>query len=330
MQKILTSAFVMLAFTTVAANANWSSVTDRDNGARFYVTAKGGATYIQAAKMENDMGSLTVEYFTGTGDGLEGAFWTPISAPSTAGAGNSVVIGFYDMGALDAVEKLSNVTMFASIGLGFVLPNATQWRVEGSWDHYAKFSADAPTLFRDQEPWNYTVGSDSDSGVFTIKSGSMSSTVQTDMYMLMFYRDFFRGVTKPLNTFIPYVGLGFGYADITTTMQLNDIYGNLSEDANMQSYGPPVGADKVVHFYKSDTKTQTVALAGSLGASYGFGVGQFFDVGLKVAYIDKIQWAVNNEKAASIDETVAESSRDIVSSHNNFYGTAYVGVRFEF
>jgi opacity protein-like surface antigen len=131
---------------------------------------------------------------------------------------------------------------------------------------------------------------------------------------------------KPLREFIPYVGFGFGYADSRTVLNLTDLSGDLSGQDAMQDFGEDNGG-AALDFYTSKTSTNNVALLGAVGFSYGIADNVFIDGGIRLSWIPKIQWALNNELA---DSPLGVRSKDIFSAHNVIYGAATIGVRFEF
>ena len=81
------------------------------------------------------------------------------------------------------------------------------------------------------------VGGDVSDVAIYVQSGSVQSTVSTDIISAMFFYDFFDGLYKPLREIIPYVGFGLGYADSKTIFNLSDLYGDLSSSVDLQNFG---------------------------------------------------------------------------------------------
>ena len=158
-------------------------------------------------------------------------------------------------------------------------------------------------------------------GEIFVQSGAVQSTVTTDIISAMAFYDFFEGLEKPLNQWIPYVGLGLGYADSKTVMDLSDPYGDLSTSVDLQNFGETDDYG-VIQFNRSTHNTSNVAAVAALGVSYGIGEGMFLDLGARVAYIPKIKWVLQNA-----DDT---RERDWFNAENMIYANLMLGVRFEF
>ena len=143
---------------------------------------------------------------------------------------------------------------------------------------------------------------------------------------MMAYYDFFDGKFKKLNEFIPYVGLGLGYAISTTTLHLSDIYGDLSANEDLQNYGSANSSGVLQFDNPTDTgkypSSTNLAVTGVLGFSYGISEYTFLDLSARLTYIPKITWSI-----ASSDGSL---SREWMSAENMLYANFLIGVRFEF
>ncbi len=158
-----------------------------------------------------------------------------------------------------------------------------------------------------------------------IQSGGVNSTVSTNVISAMAFYDFFEGYQKPLNQFIPYIGFGLGYADVTTVLNLADLYGDLSRDLDLTNYGELVeladGSTYTV-FYTSEKNTANIAGLLALGFSYGVADGVYLDGGVRFTYVPQIKWALSNA-----DES---KQREWFEAKNIFYTNIMLGLRFEF
>lgn len=322
MKKIfLVSCF--LSLVSFGANANWESATSsngglNDDGARVTIALRGGLAYANA-KIKNDLGSLVPEpYWYSLDIGV-------MTESYCGGAAECAALGFTNVGQINiadlpAAKKFNNMSWAAGAGLGWTMGGHPQWRFEGSWDHIAQTDYNASPMFKGSPIT--TLGYQ----LPPVESAGVQSTATTDIFSAMVYYDFFDGMTKPLNEFIPYIGLGLGYADSRTTLNLIDLYGELSGQDDLQDFGTDTGG-AALRFFTSNTSTSNVAATGALGFSYGIGDNTFIDAGLRLIWIPKIQWALNND--ADSNATI-HKSRDIFSAHNVIYGTAMIGIRFEF
>ena len=150
--------------------------------------------------------------------------------------------------------------------------------------------------------------------------------MSTDIVSAMAYYDFFDGNKRPLNTLVPYIGLGVGYATSKTTLKLADIYGDLSTDSDLQNYGT-ADADGVIQFMPPSDKSkypssENIAGIAALGVSYGIAEYTFLDFGARVIYIPKITWNLVNSDGSQ--------HREWFSAKNMIYSNFTVGLRFEF
>ena len=155
----------------------------------------------------------------------------------------------------------------------------------------------------------------------SLESGSVQSTMSADIISVMAYYDFFDGLQKPLNKMIPYIGFGVGYADVKTTMNLSDPWGDLTQVEDLTNFGT-ANENGVLQFYRSKTNTSNVAAVVALGFSYGLNQFLFLDFGARLSYIPSVKYQLVN----------SDDSRrmDLFSAKNLFYANVMLGIRFEF
>ena len=306
------------------AMANWqypgAYVGDgwwQDDGARFVLSFRGGASVANAA-IKNNMGSLTSEYYIDptTGVVVSAEYW----AACTDGGDceNYVYAGVGELAELPASKDFSSFSFAAGASIGLTIPNAPQWRMELGWDHITENEYNSSPLYEGE--MNLVGGDVSDVAIY-VQSGSVQSTVSTDIISAMFFYDFFDGLYKPLREIIPYVGFGLGYADSKTIFNLSDLYGDLSSSVDLQNFGE-LDEYGILQFYRSETSSSNIAALVSAGFSYGLSEGVFLDLGARLAYIPKIKWALTNK-----DNT---RQRDWFSANNVIYANFMLGLRFEF
>ncbi|MCQ2562810.1 MAG: hypothetical protein MJ158_04325 [Alphaproteobacteria bacterium] len=267
-----------------------------DDGARFVIGARGGISY-GTAKLKNQIGRLDSVY-----EDSESNIWR------------------YDISSLPAKNDFQKIAFVGGANIGFTLPGASQWRIEANWDHINKTEYNEIPLFEG----NVNLVSESTGEVQTVytQSGGVASSISSDVISAMIYYDFFDGINKPINTFIPYVGAGVGYADSKTTLKLSDIYGNFSSDPDLNASfnaNPDAG---IIQFYESNISNSNIALLGSIGLSYGISQTTFFDLNARVIYIPNIKWQLTNA-----DDT---QHRDLFGTDGMLYTNLTLGIRFEF
>ena len=119
---------------------------------------------------------------------------------------------------------------------------------------------------------------------------------------------------------IPYVGIGFGYADTKTTMTFYENSGGLLGYWPLPEFGETDGS--VISFYKSTTNTSNIAGVAALGFSYGLVDNLFLDFGARVSYLPRVKYQLSN----------SDGSRhlDWFSAKNLIYANVMIGVRLEF
>ncbi len=295
-------------------NTNTDSAWYYDDGSRLTLSFRGGAA-MGSAGIQNDIGALTVGYWQnpGTGEIVSDLYY---SACVTAGG----CAGFTDMGTgnigtLSAANEFSSFSFAGGVGLGWTIPNSPQFRIEAGWDTITESEYNATPLFEGDLTLTGT------STTIPVQSGAGTSTVSTTVISVVGYYDFFDGVEKPLKTFIPYFGIGAGYADSITELILSDLYGDLSSDVDLENYGEP-NAYGVLQFEKSTKNSINVAGIGAVGFSYGIMENTYIDFGVRVMYIPKVEWSLVN--------TETEKERDWFSATDMLYTNFMFGVRFEF
>ena len=290
-----------------------------DDGSRFIISARGGLS-LGRGRIKNEVGSLYGYYYMNDANG------NIISEQAYDNAGSPTgytYVGYGDLSTLHAKKDYSKTAFTAGASLGFTIPHHQQWRLEAGYDHISETDYNQIPMFEGN--LNLT-GGDTGNVVAHVSSSGVSSTLSTDVVSVMAYYDFFDGVSKPINEFIPYVGFGVGYAMSKTTLKLSDIYGDLSTDSDLQNFGT-VGTDGVIQFDNPVDKNKyptsdNIAVLAGLGVAYGISQYTFLDAGLRVMYIPKTTWEISN--------TDGSLHRSWFSAENMFYTDFVLGIRFEF
>lgn len=306
---ILSLLVVSAMLNSGMALANWQysgeytyDMHPYDNGGRTAVSVRGGATYAMA-KMHNDT-PIVFPYCVSSTGVIEN--WT-----GECPEGYEYATG--NMNGL-GMSKLSEIGFAAGASIGWILPNSPQWRLELGWDRFSEVDYNKDRLFSGDMPLSNGMS------ISDFSIGGVQSTLSTDLISVMAFYDFFEGYVKPDHTMIPYIGLGFGYADTKTVMNFYDITGEL--------YGFPILAEfgeegnNVINFYKSTTNTSNVAGVLVLGFSYGLFDNLFLDFGARVSYIPRVRYRLTN----------ADDSKhlDWFSAKNLIYTNVMLGIRLEF
>ncbi len=307
-----------------AAQANWqypgTYVGDgwyTDDGSRFTISVRGGAS-MSFASIKNEIGSLTSEYYINPADGMVVSAAYYDACVDGGGCAGFEYAGIGELAELPPNKDYSSFTFAAGASIGWTIPNHPQWRIELGWDHIAESEYNASPLFEGDLA---LVGGNVAGVVVHAQSGSVQSKISTDIVSAMAFYDFFDGLQKPMRQVIPYVGLGIGYADTKTTLNLSDLYGDLSSSVDLQNFGK-LDQFGVLQFYKSENRNSNIAGVVALGLSYGITETIYLDLGARVAYVPKIKWTLQNE-----DDT---RKRDWFSGENLIYANIMLGVRFEF
>ena len=303
-----------------SAHANWeyrNGIDDSvgwltDNGARFVLSLRGGASY-GIAKIHNEIGDLSPAFFYNGNNVISQGF---LELSCGSACDDYELAGYGNIGKLPAREDYKKFTFAAGLSIGWVMPNHQNFRLEVTWDRMSEADYSSSPLFE----WNLALSGGDLSSAY-VQSGAVQSTVTTDVISAMTIYDFFDGIEKPLHTMVPYIGIGLGYATSQTEMQLTDLYGDLSLDMDLQNYGER-DADTALDFYKSTTKTSNVAALFVFGVSYGIVDKMFLDFGARIIYIPQIEWSL-----ANADDT---RHREWFSARNVVYTNLMLGMRFEF
>lgn len=315
---------VLIGLVTLPATANWEYdgvyVGDgwyQDDGSRFVMSFRGGAA-AGFGDIKNDVGALTTQYFINDAG--------TIISEATCFANNGdcrddgyVSTGYGHISSLAPTKNFESFSFAAGVSIGWTLPGNPQWRFEGGWDHIMKSDYNASPLF--EGTLQLYDGALSE---MYVESGSVQSTVQTDIISAMAFYDFFDGMYKPLRTAIPYIGFGIGYADTKTVMNLTDTYGNLSFDNSMGDYGYIDDDDiyGLVNFYQSKHSTSNIAGLLAAGFSYGLSETMYVDFGARMTYIPEIKWVLTNADGTR--------HRDWLKTEDLIYLNVMLGLRFEF
>lgn len=324
--KLKKSLFSLLMMMCIApAFAGWQydgyyiddSYYTEDN-TKFVIGFRGGLSWANA-KIHNEIGNLYGYYYVNetTGDVISAMAWEAAGSPA-----GYLSAGYGDLSTLPAKENFSKWAFTAGGSIGFTIPYHPNWRLEAGYDHISETDYNRIPLF----DGDLNVSGGDVEGVVRVSSGGATSTVSTDIVSAMAYYDFFDGNKRPLNTLVPYIGLGVGYATSKTTLKLADIYGDLSTDSDLQNYGTP-DADGVIQFMPPSDKSkypssENIAGIAALGVSYGIAEYTFLDFGARVIYIPKITWNLVNSDGSQ--------HREWFSAKNMIYSNFTVGLRFEF
>ena len=285
---------------------------------KFVIGFRGGLSWANA-KIHNEIGNLYGYYYVNetTGDVISAMAWEAAGSPA-----GYLSAGYGDLSTLPAKENFSHWAFTAGGSIGFTIPYHPNWRLEAGYDHISETDYNRIPLF----DGDLNVSGGDVEGVVRVSSGGATSTVSTDIVSAMAYYDFFDGNKRPLNTLVPYIGLGVGYATSKTTLKLADIYGDLSTDSDLQNYGT-ADADGVIQFMPPSDKSkypssENIAGIAALGVSYGIAEYTFLDFGARVIYIPKITWNLVNSDGSQ--------HREWFSAKNMIYSNFTVGLRFEF
>lgn len=308
-----------------AARANWEypgyyvgEGAYTDDGSRFIVSVRGGAS-VGMGTIKNEIGELTPLYYMSPDGSVIMSELGYYQCTDRGQCADYIPAGYVNLGDLPATKDFESFGFAAGASLGWTIPNSPQWRIELGWDHISESEYNASPFIEGEAP---LFGGSVSDVTAVISSGAVQSKVITDIISVMAFYDFFDGIQKPTRTVIPYIGFGVGYADIKTTLQLSDPYGDLSGIYELLPYGVKEQDDSVIQFYRSELSSANIAGVLALGLSYGITENMFFDIGARVAYIPRIRWALSNEDASQY--------RDWFSAENAIYANIMLSLRFEF
>ena len=200
---------------------------------KFVIGFRGGLSWANA-KIQNEIGNLQGYYYMNndTYDVIS-ALAYDIYLDDGGDPAAYTYAGYGDLSALPAKKDFSKWAFTAGASMGFTIPYHPNWRIEAGYDHIAETEYNQIPLF----DGDLTLTGGDVEGVFHVSSSGATTTVSTDIISAMAYYDFFDGNQKPLNTIIPYIGVGVGYATSKTTLKLSDIYGDLSTDSDERRIG---------------------------------------------------------------------------------------------
>ena len=308
-----------------AARANWEypgyyvgEGAYTDDGSRFIVSVRGGAS-VGMGTIKNEIGELTPLYYMSPDGSVIMSELGYYQCTDRGQCADYIPAGYVNLGDLPATKDFESFGFAAGASLGWTIPNSPQWRIELGWDHISESEYNASPFIEGEA---LLFGGSVSDVTAVISSGAVQSKVVTDIISVMAFYDFFDGIQKPTRTVIPYIGFGVGYADIKTTLQLSDPYGDLSGIYELLPYGVKEQDDSVIQFYRSELSSANIAGVLALGLSYGITENMFFDIGARVAYIPRIRWALSNEDASQY--------RDWFSAENAIYANIMLSLRFEF
>ena len=317
---------MMIGLTTMPAVAGWQYdgyyIDDgyyTDDGSRFTISLRGGLS-LANAKMKNEVGNLDGYYYINptTNVAVSLTYFADEDEAESAGF-TDIAVG--NIAGLPVKKDFSKTAFTAGGSIGFTVPNHPQWRLEAGYDYISETEYNEVPLFEGEMQVSGEFN-----GTIHVSSSGITSTISTDVISVMAYYDFFAGNKKQLNKFIPYIGLGAGYATSRTTMKLSDIYGDLSTNSDLQNYGTPDSSGIIQFEGPSDsTKYPTstnVAAIGAIGASYGISEYTFLDLSARVMYIPTIKWNLVNSEGTM--------HREWFSAENMLYTNLMIGLRFEF
>jgi opacity protein-like surface antigen len=306
------------------ANANWEYPGKYardgyyiDDGSKFIISLRGGGS-VARGKVVNEIGTLSSDYYiyNSTGEVIPYLSYNNCITGGTCDAADFTDVGYGDIASLPAAKDFKEFSFAAGASIGWTLPNKPQWRMELGWDHISETEFNASPLFSGNLPVSSGI-------VLTdIQSGSAHASIKTDIISAMAFYDFFQGIEKPQNTFIPYIGFGLGYADSKTVLNLSDLYGDLSVSPDLITNYGVLDEYNLIQFYKSEKTNSNVAGVLALGFSYGLVPGMFLDMGVRCMYIPKIKFGLSDE--------TDEKHRDWFSIKDMVYTNIMMGVRFEF
>lgn len=290
---------------------------------RFVLGFRGGMSW-GYSKIRNDMGNLDASYYMNneTNDVIsEKNYDIYLDRGGDPSAYTSA--GYGDLSTLPANKNFSKYAFTAGASIGLTIPYHPNWRLEAGYDHIAETKYDEIPMFSGDLTLS---GGDIPDSVFHVSSGGVSSTISTDIVSAMAFYDFFSGDEKPMNTIVPYIGLGVGYASSKTILKLSDIYGDLSDDPNLLNYGT-LDSSGIIQFESPSDKSKyptstSIAAVGALGISYGIAEYTYLDFGARVIYVPKITWELVSSDGSR--------HREWFSAKDMLYTNVLIGLRFEF
>lgn len=334
MMRVSKSLFLsVLLLVSMPAFAGWQyggyRINDgyyNDDGSRFVIGFRGGVSFANA-KMKNDVGNLDGYYYVNpTNSATVSLFYFEDQADAEANGFTVFAVG--DIGKLPVKKDFSKTAFAAGASVGFTVPYHPQWRLEVGYDYISETNYNQIPLFEGSmnlKGQDFVTGQGFN-GMAHVYSSGVTSTISTDIISAMAYYDFFDGYKKQLNQIVPYIGFGLGYANSRTTLNLSDIYGDLSTNDDLDNYGT-VGSNHIIQFESPSDKSKyptssNIAVIGALGASYGITEYTFLDFSARVMYIPTVKWNLVNSDGSR--------HREWFSAEDMLYTNLMVGLRFEF
>ena len=323
MKRLLVTCCLSLAALT--ASANWEAGRPYyDDGARITVSIKGGVSQ-PSAKMTNQLGSMETYYYYWTKDGTKTGeiVGFAINDPLCYGydPANPIpcfLYGMDDWGKMTITKSYDSRSFAGGFSVGAVWGGKPNLRTELDWLRIAETSFMANPLFEGE--METTLGTLESNKVLSARASTT-----TDVISAMIYYDFFKGMTKPVGTAVPYVGVGFGYASSKATLELTDTTHELS----MLSFdGFGIQSGETIDFFSSATTSNNFSLSGAVGIALGIQEGVFLDLGARATYVPEIMWSLNNQPL--VDGKTTYKERPFFSANDILFVTVYAGLRFEF
>lgn len=311
--------FALLSFFTFGSTfANWqypgTYIGDgwfQDDGSKLTVSVRGGLSWA-FGKISNEVNAFTTTYYINkNGQIVSKNYYLYVVGDknnySLAGQGN--------LGDLKANKNFSDYSFFGGASVGFIIPYMQNWRMEFNWDHITQMEYNTSPLFKG----SLTL----DNGkVIQAESGGVFSSLSSDIFGITGFYDFYKGNEKPLYTMLPYLGIGFGYADVRTSLILSDLFGDLSDGIDIKDFGELNNEDKIIRFYKSERSNYNISALLTGGFSYGIAKNTYLDFGIRLNYIPKVKFSLSNQNKTKY--------RDWFGIKGLFYTNFSFGIRFEF
>ena len=311
--------FALLSFFTFGSTfANWqypgTYIGDgwfQDDGSKLTVSVRGGLSWA-FGKISNEVNAFTTTYYINkNGQIVSKNYYLYVVGDknnySLAGQGN--------LGDLKANKNFSDYSFFGGASVGFIIPYMQNWRMEFNWDHITQMEYNTSPLFKGSLKL--------DNGkVIQAESGGVFSSLSSDIFGITGFYDFYKGNEKPLYTMLPYLGIGFGYADVRTSLILSDLFGDLSDGIDIKDFGELNNEDKIIRFYKSERSNYNISALLTGGFSYGIAKNTYLDFGIRLNYIPKVKFSLSNQNKTKY--------RDWFGIKGIFYTNFAFGIRFEF
>jgi len=327
MKKISIVALCSALFVA-SANANWERHPAwYDDGTRMTVSLRGGFA-MGSGRIQNELGNMVEGYYedslvTLTNPHPSGAIMSEAFCDLVfGGCEDFYPLGVVMLGDLPATKNFESSGFAGGMSVGFTIPGRPQWRLEADWLHISRTNFNSAPLF---SGFPGTLDVDMNDDPVWIGSSAVRTSITNDVISAMIYYDFFEGQAKQAGAWIPYVGFGLGYANTATTLELTDLYGDLSLQPLLQHLG--VMENYTREFFTSENVAGSIAGTLAVGAAYGLMDGLFLDFSLRLTYIPRVVYSLNNDADAT---ALTSRTADIFSVDSLMYTTVLMGLRFEF